>query len=151
MQNFEKLQSLTEITCRIARHLCKHLNQILSALLFSLLQIFIRKFNYIIYCFFANHIRRKEAEGFVFNCSESTDNLLQNVLINENAPSIFILKACLYAVCDAFLSKINLSENTNNKKSNTSLIVQYICDNHTKYITLKDISELLIFDTVLYE
>ena len=53
---------------------------------------------------------------------------------------------CNWNACDAFLSKINLSENTNNKKSNTSLIVQYICDNHTKNITLKDISELLGYD-----
>ncbi len=95
---------------------------------------------------FANHIRGKEAEGFVFKCPESTDKLLQNVLISENVPSIYILKACLYAVCDAFLSEINLSENSNNKKTNISLIVQYISDNHTKNITLKDISELLGYD-----
>lgn len=95
---------------------------------------------------FANYIRGKSAEGFVFKCPESTNQLLKDVLICEKTPSVYLLKACLYSVCDAFLSEINLSEDSNNKKTNIALIVQYISQNHTKNITLKDISELLGYD-----
>ena len=95
---------------------------------------------------FANHIRGKQANGFVFKCPESTNNLLQSTLISENVPSIYVLKACLYAVCDAFLHEVEFSENQGNKKTNISLIVQYISENHTKNITLKDIAKLLGYD-----
>ena len=95
---------------------------------------------------FANHIRGKQASGFVFKCPESTNNLLQSTLISENVPSIYVLKACLYAVCDAFLGEVEFSENQGNKKTNISLIVQYISENHTKNITLKDIAKLLGYD-----
>ena len=95
---------------------------------------------------FANHIRGKQANGFVFKCPQSTNELLQSTLISENVPSIYILKACLYAVCDAFLCEVDFSETQGNKKTNISLIVQYISENHTKNITLKDISKLLGYD-----
>lgn len=95
---------------------------------------------------FANNIRGKQANGFVFKCPESTNNLLQSTLISENVPSIYVLKACLYAVCDAFLHEVEFSENQGNKKTNISLIVQYISENHTKNITLKDIAKLLGYD-----
>ena len=95
---------------------------------------------------FANHIRGKSAQGFAFKCSEGTNHLLQSTLICEDAPSIYILKACLYAICDAYLSAINLSEDINDKKINIILIAQYVSENHTKNITLKDISKLLGYD-----
>lgn len=95
---------------------------------------------------FANHIRGKQANGFVFKCPESTNNLLQSTLISENVPSIYVLKGCLYAVCDAFLHEVEFFENQGNKKTNISLIVQYISENHTKNITLKDIAKLLGYD-----
>lgn len=95
---------------------------------------------------FANHIRGKQANGFVFKCPESTNILLQSTLISENVPSIYVLKACLYAICDAFLCEVDFSENQGNKKTNISLIVQYISENHTKNITLKDIAKLLGYD-----
>ena len=95
---------------------------------------------------FAKHIRGKVANGFVFKCPESTNQLLQSVLICEAPPSIYILKGCLYAVCDAFLSQIEFSESLNNKKTNILLIAQYVSDNHTKNITLTDISKLLGYD-----
>lgn len=95
---------------------------------------------------FANHIRGKSADGFVFKCPESTDYMLQNTLINETAPSVYILKGCLYAVCDAFLSDVSIVEDLNDKKTNITHIVQYISENHTKNITLKDISKLLGYD-----
>lgn len=95
---------------------------------------------------FANHIRGKSAKGFVFKCPESTDCLLQNTLISEKIPSDYILKACLYAVCDAFLSNVEIFEDFNDKKTNIAYIVQYIYENHTKNISLKDISKLLGYD-----
>ena len=58
---------------------------------------------------FANHIRGKQANGFVFKCPQSTNELLQSTLISENVPSIYILKACLYAVCDALLCEVDFS------------------------------------------
>lgn len=95
---------------------------------------------------FANHIRGKSAVGFVFKCPESTDYMLQNTLINESTPSFYILKGCLYTVCDAFLADINIVEDLNDKKTNFTHIVQYISENYTKNITLKDISKLLGYD-----
>ena len=72
--------------------------------------------------------------------------MLQSTLINESTPSIYILKGCLYTVCDAFLADINIVEDSNDKKTNFTHIVQYISENYTKNITLKDISKLLGYD-----
>ncbi len=95
---------------------------------------------------FANYIQGKSPQGFTFKCPESTNLLLQNTLINENTPSLYILKSCLYAVCDAFLAEIDFSDDVNNKKNNILLIAEYVLENHTKNITLKDISKLLGYD-----
>ena len=80
---------------------------------------------------FSNHIRNKIADGFVFKCPASTNQFVQNVLISQSPPSTYLLKACLYSVCDAFLSQINFSEDLNNRKTNILLIAQYVSDNHT--------------------
>ena len=95
---------------------------------------------------YAKHIQGKSPLGFTFKCPESTDQLLQSTLISEHTPSIYILKACLYAVCDAFLNEINFTDDAKNKNTNIILIAEYVCENHTKNITLKDISELLGYD-----
>ena len=65
----------------------------------------------------ANHIKGKSAYGFTFKCPESTNQLLQDILICEKTPSMYLLKACLYSVCDAFLSQVDVSEDSNNKKN----------------------------------
>lgn len=95
---------------------------------------------------FAAHIRGKSAQGFAFRCPDGTNHLLQSTLICEDTPPIYILKACLYAVCDAYLSEVNLSEDVSDKKINILLIAQYVSENHTKNVTLKDISKLLGYD-----
>jgi len=95
---------------------------------------------------FANQIRGKSPEGFVFKCPEATDRLLKSTLISTEVPSVYILKSCLYAVCDAFLTTVSFSENISDKKINILLIAEYISNNHTKNITLNDISKLLGYD-----
>ena len=95
---------------------------------------------------FANYIKGKIAEGFIFRCPESTHQFLESVLISETTPPIYLLKACLYSVCDAFLSSVSFAEDLNNKKINILLIAQYVSENHTKDITLKDIAKLLGYD-----
>ena len=95
---------------------------------------------------FSNQIHKKSAKGFVFRCPESTHQFLQDALIHEDLPSIHLLKACLYAVCDAFLSQIELSDDVNSKKTNMIFITEYVAENHTKNISLKDISKLLNYD-----
>lgn len=95
---------------------------------------------------FAKQIYGKSAEGFTFKCPESTKKLLKSSLLSEETPSLFLLKACLYAVCDAYLSAVSLTDSINDKKMNILLIAEYISNNHTKNITLRDISRLLGYD-----
>ena len=95
---------------------------------------------------FANQIHGKTASDFVFECPSNTDTFLRKTLISENPPSIMILKSCLYAACDAFISSVNLLENSDNKKNNIPIIAEYVSANHTKNISLKDISNLLGYD-----
>lgn len=95
---------------------------------------------------FSKQIYGKSADGFIFRCPENTDRLLKSTLICEDTPSVYLLKSCLYAVCDAYLSQVSFSESINDKKMNILLIAEYIASNHSKNITLRDISKLLGYD-----
>lgn len=95
---------------------------------------------------FSKQVGGKIANGFRFRCDEVTLEMLKSILINQDRPSTLRLKSCLYAICDAFLSSITLSEAKTEKKRTVIMITDYILQNHTSNITLKDIARLLGYD-----
>lgn len=94
---------------------------------------------------FEKQIKGKTADGFCFSPSNAVRSFVDNELIGNTAPSVLILKSCLYAVCDEFLKSVKLSENKDRKQSIIA-ITDYLSKNHTRDIGLRDIADLLGYD-----
>ena len=94
---------------------------------------------------FQNQIRGKSANGFSFRPDNAIKEFLTEKLVKTEEPSVYVLKACLYAVCDEFSKKVTLSENKDRKQSIIA-ITDYLEKNHTQNISLVDIAKLLGYD-----
>ncbi len=95
---------------------------------------------------FSKQIAGKAGDGFRFCVKKTTENYIKEQLIENNAPSVFTLKSCLYALCEAYLSSVTLKEDTMKKTETIDRITDYIANNHTKKITLSDVSRALGYD-----
>ena len=94
---------------------------------------------------FEKQVKGKSAEGFAFIPDESVKAFLLAKLVGNEAPTVYTLKSCLYAVCDAFIKQVPLTENRD-KKQTVILITEYLTKHHTEDIGLSDIAKLLGYD-----
>ena len=94
---------------------------------------------------FERQIRGKSASGFVFSPADDIRSFLNANLIENKSPSVYMLKSCLYTVCDEFLKCVTLSDNKDRKQSIIA-ITEYLEKNHTRDIGLKDLAKLLGYD-----
>ena len=95
---------------------------------------------------FSKIISGKMGDGFLFKPSDIVKEYVDTRLINNASPSIFTLKSCLYAVCEEYLSNINLIEKNQRELKAITLISDYIHENYTKKITLRDIAKKVGYD-----
>lgn len=94
---------------------------------------------------FAKNISGKSAAGFSFRCPKEVEAVIQENLMQDASPSIYLLKACLYAVCDAFSKTVPLIDSPKAKEA-ISKISEYVAENHTENLTLSHIATLLGYD-----
>lgn len=85
----------------------------------------------------------KSANLFKFTCEDSILNFLKCNLINFETPPVFILKSCLYAVCNEYLNQVTLSKKDGKNFLQMQAIIDYISKNYKNKISLSDISEEL--------
>ena len=71
--------------------------------------------------------------------------LLQN-FIKRELHDVFLIKACLYALCSEYLSQIRLTEPAEKKANLMSEVVEYIEENYKKNITLAVMAESLGYE-----
>lgn len=93
---------------------------------------------------FGKQTSRKKASSFTFTCDDSVKEFLLHNLIYSNDTSIYLLKSCLYAVCNEFKKSVSLEENK--ETQNIDIICSYMDQKHTENISLKDLSQLLGYD-----
>ena len=94
---------------------------------------------------FEKQIKGKSADGFSFAPDKTVKDLVDERLVADKSPSVFILKSCLYALCEEFQKSVRLSENKDRKQSIIA-ITDYLSKNHTRDIGLNDIAKLLGYD-----
>ena len=94
---------------------------------------------------FEKQIEGKNADGFTFTPSRDIFHFVKSELIDNKSPSVYALKASLYALCNEFLKSVQLSENKDRKQSIIA-ITDFLSKNHTKDIGLNDIASLLGYD-----
>ena len=95
---------------------------------------------------FEKQVKNKTGDKFVFRCSEKTNAFLVANLISEKEPPLYILKGCLYTICQEFCNQVNLSERTNKSDLLMHKIIEYLSQNYQEHVTLSDVSEQLGYD-----
>lgn len=94
------------------------------------------------------HAFEKRARGntgshFVFRCEEDVQKFVEGCLLRSHQPSFYLLKACLYAVCNEYTKNIQLLPKTRKSDLMMQEIIDYIAENYNNKISLLDMSERL--------
>ena len=92
---------------------------------------------------FARKVQGKSGSGFVFQCEKNIADFLKVYLIHEQQPSIYLLKACLYAICNEYERQICLCTRTDKSGLLMQTIVDYISQNYKNQISLSRMAESL--------
>lgn len=96
--------------------------------------------------YFSRQIKGKSADGFSFNLKEPAISYIKSQLINNESPTIYSLKSCLYSICEAYLNSVNLSNKEKKGFETISPIVDYISENYNHSLTLDDITKKFGYD-----
>lgn len=94
----------------------------------------------------SKQFKGKTGSTFKFNCRDTVKNFYVDSMTNIDSPSIFTLKACLYAVCDEYLNYVSLEDVDNSKTDVILTIINFVENNFKKNISLRDISALLGYE-----
>ncbi len=94
----------------------------------------------------APQFKGKIGNTFKFNCSETVKNFCVDCFTSDEPPSLLILKACLYAVCNEYLKSVTLENIDKTKISEMRKIIDFIEDNYKNNITMDDVAEFLGYE-----
>lgn len=95
---------------------------------------------------FAKYIHGKTAKDISFKCDKIELAFLEAVLIREEVPEPYLLKAAIYIVINRFIKEIPITEKKKYDKSLAHLTIEYIENNFDRDLTLKEISMNLGYD-----
>jgi AraC-like DNA-binding protein len=95
---------------------------------------------------FTKEIAGKTGDGFSFHCGESIENHIKEQLVYNDTPSVFILKSCLYAVCDEYKKQVPLIDKKQKDAEIMPWIADYIAENHQRKLSLSDVASKLGYD-----
>lgn len=95
---------------------------------------------------FLKKIINKIGDGYSFKAKKEIEDYVVSQLVNNESPSTFTLKSCLYAICEEYLNNVKLVDKNRAHSETISQIVDFVALNHTKKITLSDIAKELGYD-----
>ncbi len=95
---------------------------------------------------FAKQTEGKVGSDFRFSCSDSVETFTRENLMTEELPPLYLLKSCLYALCNEYLNSVTLTEKSREKTQTLAIITDYITRHHQGNIKLSDIAKLLGYD-----
>ena len=92
---------------------------------------------------FARKAQGKTGSDLAFRCEQQIRTFLETYLLLEEQPSIYLLKAALYAVCGEYERQIRLIDRTGKSDLLMGAITDFIKANYKNRITLQDVAEHL--------
>lgn len=95
---------------------------------------------------FSKEIEGKVGSNFRFSCSDSALAFVRENLMTEELPSLYLLKSCLYTLCNEYLSSVTLTEKPAEKSQTMAIITDFVAEHHQNNIKLSDIAKLLGYD-----
>ena len=94
---------------------------------------------------FAGQIQGKQGDDYVFALSEPVEAMVKSKMILTDC-SRMMRKACLYAVCDEFLSAIRLEARQERSDFLVGQLLDWISCNYTQDVTLKQAATLFGYE-----
>ena len=85
---------------------------------------------------FAAFTEGKKADRIAFACPSSVEQFLRKHLIQMEPPKLFLLKSCLYAVCETYVASVGLKRHDKKNRGMMRLIFDYVADNYRRQISL---------------
>lgn len=95
---------------------------------------------------FSKEIVGKVGNGCAFKAAKPVEDFVKAQLINNNTPSKYTLKSCLYAICEEYLKNIKLINKDRKQAEAITLIADYVLEKHKEKISLSDIATTLGYD-----
>ena len=92
---------------------------------------------------FAVWVKGKEGSDFVFTCKKTVEDFLCTELMQKEVPATYLLKSCLYAVCDAYCSQIELHPRKEKSDLLIHAVTEYISLHYREKLTLRDLADQL--------
>lgn len=92
---------------------------------------------------FEKQTKNKTGEKLYFRCEDSILQYLKANLLTETTPPIYILKSCLYAVCNEYIKNIKLINLNNKNLTLLNSVIDYIAENYKNKISLSVVAEKL--------
>jgi len=92
---------------------------------------------------FEKKVRGMAGSDYVFRCERSIEDFLKEHLLKEKQPPIYLMKSCLYAICNEYERQITLTAQKDKKGVLMIAITDYISENYKNKITLTQMAEKL--------
>lgn len=94
---------------------------------------------------FSSFIRNKQGSSIRFLLNEEISNFaIENLIMGE--PSLFMKKACLYAICDQYLKQESLELRKTKNDMLICKILDYIEQHYTEEISLESIAQFFGYE-----
>lgn len=94
----------------------------------------------------SSQFKGKTGSTFKFRCNDTVEKFCINCMTNVDSPSVLLLKACLYAVCDEYLKAVTLVDVDASKTDTIVTTINFVENNFKKNIALADVSKLLGYE-----
>lgn len=96
--------------------------------------------------FISKFVHQEEGKQFTpFCCDAQAEGFLKEHLFKEEAPSRYLLMACLYLICDQCLKHANAKERSE-QSALRNQILHYVDEHYTEQITLQMAAEALGYE-----
>jgi AraC-like DNA-binding protein len=92
---------------------------------------------------FASSAEGKEGSDFVFACEESAKQFVRAHLMEVEHPYVYSMKACLYTLCDAYCSQIDLRPRQEKGGLLLAAVTDFIATHYREKISLQDLAAAL--------
>ena len=96
--------------------------------------------------YFCQQTEGKTGNGFSFTCSPNIKTYITDTLLKNEAPSVYTLKSCLYALCEEYLNAVELIEKDKTKTRTMANITDFIKNNYKENLTLADVANFLGYE-----
>ena len=95
---------------------------------------------------FVKYRKDRMSADFTFRCAPPLSDYIMENLIKTKIDSVFVIKSCLYALCNEYLRENPLIDTDDKTSSLIGNIVEYVSSNYKSGITLASAAEALGYE-----